>query len=114
MGLTQYHHGIPFVVAVSFVSWLASSFNTECFIVDYGPGYQPPPDARSGGCDTVFTKALRTLTGNNMYREPSYDAIYDPYFSFLWMLGIAFAAWYVVRRQLLLCGSVIYRADASG
>ncbi len=113
MGLTQLHHGIPFVVAVSFVSWLASSFNAECFTLDYGPRYKPPPDTRSGGCDTVFTSVLRTLTGN-MYRQPFYDIIYDPYFSFLWMLGIAFVTWYVVRRQLLLRGSIIRKAaDAS-
>ena len=100
MGLTQYHHGIPFVVAVAFVSWLASGFNTYCFVIDYAPGYQPPPDARSGGCDSAFTSALRTLTGN-MERKPFYDVIYDPGFSFLWMLGITFALWYAVRSRLL-------------
>jgi hypothetical protein len=78
-------------------------------VIDYGPGYQPPPDARSGGCDTIFTGALRTLTGNTD-KKPFYDAIYDTNFSFLWMLGITFAIWYVARRRLLLLdGSVTHK-----
>jgi hypothetical protein len=100
MGLTQYHHGIPFVVAVSFVSWLASGFNYSCFSYSIAPDYVPQPDDRFGGCDTYFTGALRTL-GGDTDRKPFYDVVYDTNFSIIWLFGIAFIAWYLARRSLL-------------
>jgi len=100
MGLTQFHHGMPVVVAVSFVSWLGLNASTTCFIADIVEGHEIPPDERLGGCDSIFTSTLRTLTGDTE-RKPFYDILYDVNFSFLWLLGAVFAAWYLLRRHLL-------------
>lgn len=98
MGLTQYHHGVPFVVAISFAVWLGLNASTTCFSAIIVEGYDIPPDARLGGCDSIFTRALRTLTGDTE-RKPFYDIIYNVNFSFVWVFGIVFAVWYLWRRR---------------
>lgn len=100
MGLTQYRHGLILVGAVSVGLWIAVSATNFCFSALIAEGAEIPPDARLGGCDNALTAGLRTLAGD-MYRKPFYDIIYDVNFSFLWLLGVALAAWLVARKLYL-------------
>jgi hypothetical protein len=98
MCLTQYKYGLPFVATVSFFAWLVLNVFSICFNALYAD--QPPPDARIGGCDNYFTLGLRALVGDQ-FRKPVYDLIYDVNFSFIWLFGIIFAAWYFARSLVL-------------
>lgn len=48
MGLTEYHHGMLLVTAVSFAVWLGLNASTTCFSALIAEGYDIPPDARLG------------------------------------------------------------------
>ena len=100
MGLTQYRYGLVAVAAVAIFTWLLLGITTfDCPLVDYYP--LRTPDARiDGACDTLFTKTLRSLAGD-LYRMPSYDFVYDIYFSYIWLFGIGFAFWYAGRTLYL-------------
>ena len=98
MGLTQYRKGLPFVAFVSLVAWLASGAANICMHADYA--YPVPTDARLYGCDNQFTRNIRILTGD-LFRTSSYDLVYDPYLSYLWLLGIGLVVWYLGRTLAL-------------
>lgn len=100
MRLAKNERGLPFVVAVSFAIWLGLSASTTCFSALIAEGHEIPADARLGGCDSIFTSALRTIAGNTE-RKPFYDVFYDVNFSFIWVFGVVFGAWYLWRRQSL-------------
>jgi hypothetical protein len=100
MGLTQYHHGIPFVVAVSFALWVVSQSGYSCYSISVSVDYKVRPDDRLGGCDSYLTGALRAFAGDT-YRKPFYDAIYDTGIAFTWLFGIVFTVWYLARLSLL-------------
>lgn len=100
MRLVRYDRGLPLVAAVSFAIWLGLSSSTTCFSALIAEGYEIPADARLGGCDSIFTGALRSVAGDTE-RKPVYDVIYDVNFSFIWVFGMIFGAWYLWRRQSL-------------
>lgn len=93
----QYRRGLILVTAISFAIWVAASASISCFTASVVEGYEFAPDSRLGGCDSIFTSALRALTGDT-YRKPFYDIIYDPNFSFLWLFGTVFAVWFMARK----------------
>jgi hypothetical protein len=94
MGLTQFRYGILFVLGISFITWLAIGAANICGFVDYA--YGPPPDARTYGCDNLLTRQVRMMVGD-LYRSPSYDFVYDPNLSFVWLSGVGLAIWALVR-----------------
>jgi hypothetical protein len=106
VSITQYRYGIPTIAVLSLIAWLALGGANICGFIDWG--VDAPPDARHYGCDNTFTRVLRDLAGDR-YRSPSYDFVYDPYLSYVWLFGIGFAIWYAfrsirLRRLRLLAG----------
>jgi len=111
MHFMPYRHGLILVTAISFGLWLAASSTQSCFFAMIVEGAEISPDARLGGCDSAFTAGLRTLAGD-MYRKPFYDVIYDVNFSFLWLFGIAFAAWFLVHKLYLQRQTISHTGSA--